>query len=327
MKLKLEPAIKPTVCILGGTGFVGHHLANELVEQGHKVKILTRRRERHRELLVLPQIEVIEANVHDADVLRGHFTGCGTVINLIAILNETHRGDFRKVHVELVQKIIQACRAGGVRRLLHMSALNADARQGLSQYQQSKGEGEDLAHSAADKGLQVTSFRPSVIFGPGDHFFNRFARLLKSIPFALPLACPDARFAPVHVGDIVSVFITSLKDKATIGQRYDLCGPHVYTLQQLVEYTAEVLEIHRKVIGLGDGLSRLQARIMQHLPGKPLTYDNYLSMQVESVCHQKIPEIFEITPTPIEAVVPVYLLDDNQRARFDTYRSRSRHDY
>jgi len=327
MKLTIESAIKPTLCILGGTGFVGHHLANELVEQGYKVRILTRRRERHRELLVLPQIEVIEANVNDTDVLRSHFSGCDAVINLVAVLNENHRGDFKKVHVDLVKNIIQTCMTSGVHRLLHMSALNADAQQGKSQYQRSKGEGEDLVHSAASKGLQVTSFRPSVIFGPNDHFFTRFATLLKTLPVALPLACPDTRFAPVYVGDVIAAFITALKDKATIGQRYDLCGPHIYTLRQLLEYIAVILKINRRIIGLGDGLSRLQARIMQHLPGKPLTYDNYLSMQTDNICHQELPEFFNITPTSIEAVVPFYLKDNSERTSFDEYRGRSRHEY
>jgi len=326
MKLKIESAVKPTLCILGGTGFVGQHLANELVEQGYKVKILTRRRERHRELLVLPHIEVIEADVNDAEILRNHFSGCDAVINLVAILNEGRRGDFKKVHVDLVEKITQACLVSGVHRFLHMSALNADARQGKSQYLRSKGEGEDLAHSAVSKGLQVTSFRPSVIFGPNDHFFTHFAGLLKTFPFPLPLACPDARFAPVYVGDVVSVFITALKDKTTIGQRYELCGPNIYTLQQLMEYTADVLQLERKIIRLGDGLSRLQARIMQHLPGKPLTYDNYLSMQVDNICQQKLPELFDLTPTSVNTVVPMYLKDQNERTSFNEYRTWARHD-
>lgn len=320
MKLKIESAIKPKVCILGGTGFVGHHVADELVEQGYKVKILTRRRERHRDLLVLPGIELVETDIHEPSVLREQFAGCDAVINLVAIINENRRGDFKKVHVDLAGKIIEGCVASGVTRLIHMSALNADAANGKSQYQKTKGQGENLAHGAADKGLEVTSFRPSVIFGPGDHFFNRFAQLLKSVPLALPLACPDARFAPVFVGDVVAAFITALKQRDTIGQRYELCGPHIYTLQQIVEYTAHVLNIHKKVIRLDATLSKLQARVMQHLPGKPLTYDNYLTMQVDSICQQPLPDLFAITPTAVEAVVPVYLTDDNERARLGKYR-------
>jgi len=322
MKLKIESAIKPKLCILGGTGFVGHRLADELIELGYQVKILTRRRERHRDLLVLPKVKLVEADIHDPAVLREQFAGCDTVINLVAIINENHRGDFNKIHVDLVGNIIEGCLASGVTRLLHMSALNADAHNGKSQYLKTKGHGEDLAHSAADKGLQVTSFRPSIIFGPGDHFFTRFAALLKSVPLALPLACPDARFAPVFVGDVVAAFITALQDRNTIGQRYELCGPHVYTLQQLVDYTANVLNIHKKIIRLDGSLSRLQARIMQFLPGKPLTYDNYLTMQVDSICQHELPDFFDITPTAIEAVVPVYLTDNNERARLGKYREK-----
>lgn len=325
MKLNIEAAIKPKVCLLGGTGFVGHHLASELNEQGYKVLILTRRRERHRDLLVLPHVEVVQANVRDGDVLQSHFAGCEAVINLVAILNEKHRGDFKKVHVEFVNNVTRACLASNVERLLHMSALGADAKQGKSGYQRSKGEGEDAAHSAASQGLEVTSFRPSLIFGPGDHLFTRFARLLKLVPLPLPLACPDSHFAPVFVGDVVSAYITALRDRNTIGQRYELCGPHVYTLQQLFEYTADVLGLRRKIIRLDDMMSRLQARIMQHLPGKPFTYDNYLSMQVDNVCNYELPDFFDITPTAIEAVAPIYLKGDTQRASYDVYRSRSRH--
>ena len=326
MKLRIEPVIKPVLCILGGTGFVGHHLANALIEQGYRIKILTRRRERYRELLVLPCIDVIEADIHNPEVLRSQFVGCDAVINLVAILNETRRGDFKAVHVELPKKISQACLASGVKRLLHMSALNAHTDQGKSRYLRSKGEGEDLAHATAGRGLQVTSFRPSVIFGPGDHFFNRFAELLKGIPFALPLACPDARFSPIYVGDVAGVFIRALNNRATIGQRYDLCGPHVYTLQQLVEYTAYILGLRRKIIRLGKGLSQIQAGIMQYLPGKLLTYDNYLSLQIDSICRKKLPEFFDLHPRSIEEIVPSYLLDDNERGSLNGYRRRSRHD-
>ena len=168
----------------------------------------------------------------------------------------------------------------------------------------------------------MTSFRPSIIFGPGDHFFTRFAGLLKTVPLALPLACPDARFAPVFVGDVVSAFITALHDRNTIGQRYELCGPHAYTLQQLVEFTANVLLIHKKIIRLDDFTSRLQARIMQLLPGKPLTHDNYLTMKLDNICQHALPDFFDLTPTAIDAVVPVYLTDNNERARLGKYREK-----
>jgi len=318
---------KHTICVLGGTGFVGRHLVNLLAADGHQVRVPSRHRERHRELLVLPTVQVIEANIHDTAALSEVVAGCDTVINLVAILNESRHANFRAVHVALPRQIAAACRERGVKRLLHMSALNADAKQGASRYLRSKGEGEDLVHAAADESLQVTSFRPSVIFGPGDHLFNQFAGLLKKAPGILPLPCPDARFAPVYVGDIVRVFSNALDNKASYGNRYDLCGPRVYTMRELMAYTAQVLGVKRDIVGLPDGVARLQARLMQWLPGKPFTLDNYRSLQVDAVCKGDFPALFEVAPTAVETVVPYYLGRRDQLAMFDAIRVRARHDY
>jgi NADH dehydrogenase len=309
-----------TICILGGTGFAGHHLIRQLTASGYQLRVLTRRRERHRDLLVLPNLALVEADIHDVRVLTDQFTGCDAVINLVGILNEKgrHGSGFRRAHVELPQKILEACLATGITRLLHMSALNANANQGRSHYLRSKGEGEDLSHSMP--GLYVTSFRPSVMFGPGDSFFKRFAALLKFSPLFFPLACPEARFAPVYVDDVVKAFDRSLKEADTFGQRYDLCGPRIYTLKQLIEYTAHIIGVRRKIIGLSDTLSRLQARIFGWLPGKPFSLDNYNSLQTDSICHGEFPALFNIIPTPLEAVVPSYLAPGNQRLRYDDYR-------
>jgi NADH dehydrogenase len=316
-----------TVCVLGGTGFVGRHLLSRLVEDGYHLRVLTRRRERHRDLLVLPTLNLIEADVHDPSVLTRELAGCDAVVNLIAILNESRRdgSDFRRVHVELPRKVVQACQAQGIQRLLHMSALNADAQRGPSLYLKTKGEGEDLVHAAAAQGLRVTSFRPSVIFGPGDGLFNRFASLLKLTPPPFfPLACPQSRFAPVYVGDVVHCFATALRENDTVGQRYDLCGPRLYTLRQLVEYTARELRLRRRIIGLSDRLSYWQARIFDHVPGKPFSVDNYLSLQVDSMCRDPFPVIFQISPTPLEAIVPAYLQRHSLRARYSEYRRQAR---
>lgn len=325
MRLIFEPAIKPTVCLLGGTGFVGSHLAALLSAHGYRVRIPTRRATRHAALRVLPGVELIEADIHDTAALRAMLQGCSAAVNLVAILNERRAGDFQTVHAKLPRNLVKLCREGGVQRLLHMSALNADAQRGPSHYLRSKGEGENLVHQA--EGVQVTSFRPSVIFGPDDHFFNRFAGLLKLSPWLFPLACPQARFAPVFVGDVAQAMLVALEDPRTVGQRYDLCGPRAYTLTELVEYTARVLELRRCVIGLSRGLSRLQAAVMGHLPGKVFSYDNYLSLQVDAVCADVFPALLGITPASVEALVPQYLGHRDQRGRLDEYRQRARHDY
>ncbi len=311
------------ICILGGTGFVGRHLTKVLTDRGHRVRVLSAHPERHRDLQVLPRVDLVEANVHSPSELTENLAGQDAAINLVGILNE--RGfdgsGFHRAHVALTRTLIHACRDTGVKRLLHMSALHADAANGPSHYLRSKGEAEDLAHAAATEYLQVTSFRPSVIFGPDDGFFNRFALLLRMTPLFFPLACPNSRFAPVYVGDVAEAFARSLEDPDTAGRGYNLCGPTEYTLQRLVELTAEWSGLHhRVVIGLNDTLSRWQARMLQLVPGKPLSMDNYRSLQVDSVCENNGLENLGIDPTSIEAVMPARLARRTARGRYDQFR-------
>ena len=313
-----------TICILGGTGFVGISLANRLASMGHKIIVPSRRRERHRELLVIPNVDVVEGNITDYYTLKDCVKGCDTVINLVAILNEKKSGDFEKIHFELAKNIVNVCEAEGVKRILHMSALNADP-QGGSGYLRSKGEGEDVMHLAKNKGIAVTSFRPSIIFGPGDNFFNQFAGLLRISPLFFPLVSPQAKFAPIYVEDVVTAMVNTLTDRETFGQRYDLCGPKTYTLEQLVEYTNKVTGLNRNVIGLSDGLSSMMASIMGMLPGKLMTKDNYLSMKTDSVCDFPSPILGEDV-TPLEAIVPLYAGKKNQRAFYDSHRYYARRD-
>lgn len=295
-----------TICILGGSGFVGHHLCARLTEEGHQLRVITRRREPHRDMLVLPTLELKECNVYDLDALKQAMVGCDVVINLVGTLNEKgHNGSgFRRAHVELPQKVIEACRANNIHRLLHMSALGADADHGRSFYQRTKGEGERLVH---DSGLTVTTFRPSVMFGQHDSFFNRFAKLLKLSPGIFPLACAEAKFAPAFVGDVVEAYTRALSNPATYGKGYELCGPRVYTLRQLVEYTARQLGLKRLIIPLPDWMSRLQANLLEYFPGKPFSRDNYLSMQVDNICSGDFPAEFGIIPHSLESEVPKYL--------------------
>lgn len=297
--------IEHNICVLGGAGFVGQHLVKRLIQDGHRVKIITRRRNQPNPLSALTEVETVAADVHDEAVLCEQFNNVNVVINLIAILNEQHKGEFQRVHVELPRKIISACRNNNISRLLHMSALHADAQHGPSLYLRTKGEGEQLVLNTTD--LTTTTFRPSIIFGPEDHFFNRFAGLLKLAPYFFPLACPDSKFAPVYVKDVTAAFAKAIDNKSTYGQGYDLCGPQVYTLKKLVEYTAEQKNLSRKIIGLNRTLSGLQAAIMEHVPGKPFTRDNFQSLQIDSVCQGTFPAVFDIEPTALESVVPAYL--------------------
>lgn len=306
--------IHKQICILGGGGFVGRRIAAHLIDPRYNVVIPTRHYHRHRDLTVMPTVRLLEGDVHDPAFLRRAFQRMDTVINLVGILNERGRSGrgFARVHTELAAKVVEACHQSGVRRLLHMSALNA-ARDAPSHYLRSKAVGEDVVHSAASADFHVTSFKPSVIFGSRDSFTNRFARLLKLAP-VFPLACPESRLQPVYVDDVARAFVGSLDRYQTFGQRYSLCGPKIYTLREIVEYLAQVMRLRRNVIGLNDGLSHLQAMFLEFFPGKPFSLDNYRSLKLDGVCRDGFPQIFSIVPMPLEEVVPSYLAPDaNER--------------
>lgn len=299
-----------TVCLLGGTGFVGRHIAARLVRDGHEVVVPTRYREASRRLLVLPTLRLVEADVHDPLVLRSLFAGCDAVVNLVGILNERGRrdgGGFDAVHARLPELVVAACRDAGVGRLVHMSALQADPA-APSHYLRSKAAGERAVREGAGELLTWTLFRPSVVFGPEDHLFNRFARLLRLFP-VLPLARPNARFAPVYVGDVAAAFVRALQMPATGGMTYELCGPHVWSLRELVELTADTLSIRRRILVLPNAVAQMQARLMECLPGKPFSIDNYHTLLVHNLCDPSRPGLkaLGIEATAVEAVIGSYL--------------------
>jgi NADH dehydrogenase len=304
------------IVVLGGSGFVGSALAARLAGAGHDVVVPTRSRERSRHLILLPTVDVVEADIHDAASLAALVRGADAVVNLVGILNESGHDTFARVHVELARNTVAACRAAGVARLLHMSALNADPA-GPSRYLRSKGEAESLV---AGSGLPWTVFRPSVIFGPGDSFLTLFAKLARALPvIALPAA--DARFQPVWVGDVVSAFERSLARAATVGQRYDLCGPKVYTLRELVSYAAETSGAVRPIVPLSGALASLQAFVLEHLPGKLMSRDDLASMTLDSVCNCPFPDVLGIEPASLEALAPAWLAPEALRDRYDAMRA------
>ena len=314
-----------TVAVLGGSGFVGRHVCHALAAEGFRVRVATRDRERAKEqLILLPTAEVAVVDVHEPAELAAFVRGTDAVVNLVGVLHDGRgaRG-FRSAHVELARKVVVACRAGGVGRLLHMSALRAE-RAAPSAYLRTKGEAEAIVR---ESGLAWTVFRPSVIFGRGDGFLNLFARLLRLAP-VLPLACPGARFQPVFVEDVAAAFVKSLADLGSVGKSHDLCGPRVYTLRELVEYVGVVTGRTRPIVGLSDSLSYLQAFSMELFPLKQvlgaldmlMTRDNYYSMQVDSVCACDFP--FGIVPAALEAVAPSWLGNRTPRARYQQFRAQ-----
>jgi uncharacterized protein YbjT (DUF2867 family) len=301
-----------SVCVLGGTGFIGREIVARLASDGHTVKVLTRDRTAHRDLRVLPAVRVVRANVHDLVALQREFAGCDVVINLVGILNERRPGngsrEFRRVHTELPMKVVQACKAGGVRRYLHMSGLKADAQRGPSHYLRSKGEAEDYIRRECAAGQpSVVIFQPSVVFGPHDEFINKFASILKIVPGFLPLACAEAKFAPVYVGDVAEAFVRCLEDRNVAGRTYQLCGPEVVSLGEIVRMTARTLGLRRWVIPLPRWVARLQAAVMDYVPGKPFSTDNFLSATIDSVCDRDGLGELGIRRTPMRGTVSRYL--------------------
>lgn len=248
------------------------------------------------------------ANIHDEATLEHLLRGCDAAINLVGILNERgHDGSgFEHAHVALAEKLTRSCRRTGVSRVLQMSALKADARQAPSHYLRSKGRAEQAVQAESGNDVAWTIFRPSVIFGPGDTFINRFAGLLRMAP-VLPLPRAHARFAPVFVEDVATVFAAALTDPRAASSTYELCGPEIFTLGEIVRYVRNVLGLRRAIVPLPDALGRAQAWVGEYLlPGKPLSLDNFASLGVDSVCSgEAAPPGFQ--PLPLSAVVPAYL--------------------
>ena len=286
------------VTIVGGSGFVGGALTSTLLALNHEITLLSRSSVA-RDLSSRVKVRVYKPQHFSAELL----SDCDCVINLVGILNKRilHRQDFHDAHVELVRQIVNACRSAGIRRYLHVGALNANP-QGPSEYLKTKYAGERLAFEADS--LDVTSFRPSVIFGPEDSFLNRFARLLKLLPAPIfPLACADTLFAPVYVDELATQIVESIDDDKTVGQCINLCGPKQYTLEQIVSYVAHLLGKRVKIIALPDSIAKLQGRLCDFVPGRPFSFDNYLSLQVDSICSES-----DIScKTPMEDIAQNYI--------------------
>ncbi len=298
--------------ILGGTGFVGRHLSARPGFAGWQLSVPTRQPGAVARPGADSPVELVPADVHDEATLTQLMESQDAVVNLVAILHGT-AATFDQVHVELPKKIARACAAAGVRRLVHVSALGASL-DGPSMYQRSKARGEAVLQAAATAGsLDLTVLRPSVIFGADDQFLNVFAQLQRVFP-VIPLAGADTRFQPVWVDDVAEAVVRCLQDDGTIGQSFEACGPDVFSLRELVQLAGRASGAGRgrgrPVIGLPRALARLQAWVMERLPGEPLmSRDNLDSMAVDNVASGKLPglEALGITPAALAALAPGYL--------------------
>jgi NADH dehydrogenase len=314
--VKVNMRIKE-ICVLGGSGFVGSAIVHRLSAAGYNVKVLTRRREGSKHLILLPYVQVIECDVMNEAALAKQVAGCDAVINLIGILHEDKKVTFKAMHTDLPIRLLGICERLGVCRFLHMSALQASS-DAPSAYLRSKGAAEGLLF-AHEGETQVTIFRPSVIFGRGDGFINLFAKLAKLMP-VIVLAKPDAKFQPIWVEDVAHAFVSSLENIDTYGKQYDLGGPRIYTLKELVQLVVFLLGKNRKIVGLNDKLSYLQAYALEKMPIKLMTRDNIHSMEVDSVVRGEFPKDFGFQPAPLEVIVPDYLANDNPRNAYNKFR-------
>jgi uncharacterized protein YbjT (DUF2867 family) len=325
------------ILVLGGTGFIGRAVCERLVAAGAQVTVPTRRARNARDIQHLSRLHVLQADVHAAGSLETLMAGHNVVINLIAILHGTAQ-QFDAVHVQLTERIVAACEAAKVDRLIHVSALGAD-RSGPSMYQQSKGRGEAVLQTAAARGMDVRIVRPSVVFGEGDSFLNLFASLQRVFPF-MPLAGASAQLQPVWVGDVVDLVeklayaqhkdwpssykLNSIQKQALAVQA---AGPRAYSLADLVRLSGSWSGNARPVFGIPASLGKLQALMMEWLPGEPLmSRDNLESLKTPNVAQPGVLGLqdFGITPTALEAVAPLYLKRQSQRTRLDAYRASKR---
>jgi NADH dehydrogenase len=297
-----------SICVAGGTGFVGRELIVRLAAAGHQLRVPTRDPSRADELLPLSSVEIVAGDVYRQDFLTRAVDGCDVVINLVGILNESglSGASFRRAHVEFTATLLRAMETAHVPRLLQMSALNADAERGRSLYLRTKGEGERLVRNAP-AALDWSIFRPSVIFGARDSLTNRFVGLLRHTGGFLPLARAGARFAPVYVADVAEAFQRALHGGATSRQTYELGGPDILTLEQIVRISAEAAGLPCHILPLPDAVAMLQGAVMQWLPGTPFSLDNYRSLLTDSVCQSNGFEQLGIKVSSLRALAPVWL--------------------
>lgn len=316
-----------SVVVFGGSGFIGSHLLALLAQESIPALVPTRHEARVRHLTTLPGVDVVEADIHDDATLRTLLKGHTAAINLVGILHgsrgQPYGPEFRRAHVDLPRRIVEACAVMGVERYLHMSALGANI-DGPSMYQRSKADGELAARSRPE--VAATIFRPSVVFGPGDHFLTVFARLQRRFP-VIPLACASAVFQPVYVGDVAQAFLNALRNPSARHQVYQLGGPNVYTLAELVRLAGRYAGCERPIVELPPRLARLQARLFESLPGEPIiTRDNLDSMKVDNVIDPAIQDLtaasLGIKLTALEAVAPHYLAPQEPLDRLRTRAGR-----
>lgn len=311
------------VAVLGGTGFVGRAVCERLVRRSPSgvIVVPTRRAMHANTVRALPTVDVRVADVHDDAALATVLAGCDSVINLIAILHGSAAA-FEHVHVALPRRLAAACAAAGIRRLVHVSALGVGDN-APSNYLRSKTAGEALLRAGP---LDLTLLRPSVIFGAHDQFLNLFAQLQAVAP-VMPLAGGHVRFQPVWVEDVAEAIVRCLDTPATVGQVIECAGPDVLSLAELVRLAGRWSGHERPILPLPMAIGRLQALLMECLPGQPLmSRDNLASMQTPNVASGALPDLASlgITAASLAQIAPGYLGHRDGRSNLDALRALAR---
>ncbi|MCI0752638.1 complex I NDUFA9 subunit family protein [Roseomonas vastitatis] len=300
-------AMRRLVTIFGGTGFIGKHLVPRLARLDYDIRIITRYPDAALPLTTQGRVGQIlprRADLRSDAAMTEAVAESSLVVNLVGILAEAKPGDFARLQGELPGRIGRGAAQAGVARVVHVSAIGADPSSD-SAYARSKAAGEAALRDAFPS---ATILRPSIIFGPEDQFFNRFAGMAQLLPF-MPVVCGRTRFQPVYVGDVADAIVAASQRGDVAGRGFELGGPRVASFRELMGYVLEVTHRRRRLVELPDGLVRLQARLGEYLPNPPLTRDQLAQLRRDNVVSPGaagLPEL-GITPTPMEAVVPGYL--------------------
>lgn len=299
--------VRKVATVFGGSGFIGRYVVQRLANADYVVRVAVRDPAGARFLQTqgrVGQIVPLAASVTEEAAAARAVAGAGLVVNLVGILHERRSGDFQRIHVEGAGRVARLAAAAGAERLVHISAIGADP-QSPSAYGRTKADGEQAVRAAF---AAATVLRPSIVFGPEDQFFNRFAALSRLLPF-MPVIRGDARFQPVYVGDVADAVRAAAEREDAPGRTYELGGPRVVTFRELLRYVLEVTGSRKPLIDIPDGIARFQARLGELLPNPPLTRDQLLMLQRDNVVAEGMPGLAElgIAPKAMELVVPGYL--------------------
>lgn len=312
--------------VIGGSGFIGQAVCNQLAQAGYRITVPTRRYDKAKHLLTLPTCQIQEADIHDRATLGRLLTGQNVVINLLGILHgksgKPYGQSFRVNHVEFPKALCTAMQKHGVKRIVHLSALGVGIQNPApSMYLRSKTDGEAVVK---DSGLAWTILRPSVVFGKTDHFLNVFASMAKLSPF-IPLARANTKFQPVAVGDVAKAVLACIEDKTkeTVHNTYDLAGPEVFTLKKLFQISAQAIGKNPAVFGIPDIVAKIQAFLLELAPGDPLmSRDNVDSMKIDNI--RTAGRLFPLeTYECLSVTAPQYLHARHLPSSLDEFRTRA----